>query len=126
MIGTGFSNYFTEPGQAEKGYQQVFQKGFVTDYPLTIRRTDGRLTDVLYNATVYKDDKGSVLGVFAAARDVTAQKQAEAEVVAERAKQLERLAELERFQKLTGGWELRMMELKQEIEALKERLGEST
>ena len=126
MIGTGFSNYFTEPGQAEKGYQQMFQKGFVTDYPLTIRRTDGRLTDVLYNATVYKDDKGSVLGVFAAARDVTAQKQAEAEVVAERAKQLERLAELERFQKLTGGWELRMMELKQEIEALKERLGEST
>ena len=126
MIGTGFSNYFTEPGQAEKGYQQMFQKGFVTDYPLTIRRTDGRLTDVLYNATVYKDDKGSVLGVFAAARDVTAQKQAEAEVVADRARQLERLAELERFQKLTGGWELRMMELKQEIEALKERLGEST
>ena len=123
LIGTDFSSYFTEPGQAEKGYQQVFQKGFVTDYPLTIRRTDGRLTDVLYNATVYKDDKGSV---FAAARDVTAQKQAEGEVVAERAKQLERLAELERFQKLTGGWELRMMELKQEIEALKERLGEST
>ena len=126
MIGTDFSSYFTEPGQAEKGYQQVFQKGFVTDYPLTIRRADSRLIDVLYNATVYKDDKGSVLGVFAAARDVTAQKQAEAEVVAERARQLERLAELERFQKLTGGWELRMMELKQEIDALKERLGEST
>ena len=32
--------------------------------------------DVLYNASVYKDAQGEVLGVFAAARDVTAQKQA--------------------------------------------------
>ena len=31
---------------------------------------------MLYNASVYKDDKGNVLGVFAAARDVTVQKQA--------------------------------------------------
>ena len=32
---------------------------------------------MLYNASVYKDARGDVLGVFAAARDVTAQKQAE-------------------------------------------------
>jgi PAS domain-containing protein len=31
---------------------------------------------VLYNASVYKNVAGNVLGVFAAARDVTAQKQA--------------------------------------------------
>src|SRR5581483_5451828 len=36
----------------------------------------GRLTDVLYNASVYKSADGGVLGAFAAARDVTAQKQA--------------------------------------------------
>ena len=54
----------------------MFAKGFVTDYPLTIRHKDGKLTDVLYNASVYKDARGNVLGVFAAARDVTAQKQA--------------------------------------------------
>ncbi len=51
-------------------------KHFVADYPLTIRHQDGKLTDVLYNASVYKDAAGSVLGVFAAARDVTTQKQA--------------------------------------------------
>ena len=55
LIGTDFSNYFTEPEKAREGYQQVFAKGFVTDYPLTIRHKDGRLTDVLYNASVYKD-----------------------------------------------------------------------
>jgi len=76
LIGTDFSNYFTEPQKARKGYKQVFEKGFVSDYPLTIRHATGKLTDVLYNASVYKDDKGNVLGVFAAARDITSQKQA--------------------------------------------------
>ena len=74
LIGNDFSNYFTEPKKAEEGYRQVFEKGFVSDYPLTIKHKNGKLTDVLYNASVYKDDKGNVLGVFAAARDITAQK----------------------------------------------------
>jgi PAS domain S-box-containing protein len=79
LIGTDFFDYFTEPAKAREGYERVFSEGFVTDYPLTIRHKDGRLTDVLYNASLYKDTRGNVLGVFAAARDVTAQKKAEAE-----------------------------------------------
>ncbi len=75
LIDTDFSNYFTEPKKAQEGYRQVFEKGFVADYPLTIKHKNGNLTDVLYNASVYKDDKGNVLGVFAAARDITEQKQ---------------------------------------------------
>lgn len=74
LIGTDFSDYFTEPARAREGYQQVFQKGFVTDYPLTIRHNNGNLVDVLYNASVYKDTDGNVLGVFAAARDITESK----------------------------------------------------
>jgi PAS domain S-box-containing protein len=77
LVGTDFSNYFTEAAKAEEGYQRVFAKGFVTDYPLTIRHRDGHLTDVLYNATVYKNTQGEVVGVFAAARDVTEKKLAE-------------------------------------------------
>ena len=76
LIGPDFANYFTEPEKAREGYQQVLAKSYVTDYPLTIRHKDGKLTDVLYNASVYKDVAGNVLGVFAAARDITAQKQA--------------------------------------------------
>ncbi len=76
LIGRDFSDYFTDPAKARAGYQQVFSEGFVRDYPLAIRHTTGRIMDVLYNAAVYKDDKGNVLGVFAAARDVTEQKQA--------------------------------------------------
>src|SRR5438309_265650 len=80
LIGTDFSNNFTEPEKAREGYQQVFKIGFVKDYPLTIRSTTGKLTDVLYNASVYRDDKDNVLGVFAAARDVTVRKQASVEL----------------------------------------------
>ena len=78
LIGTDFSDYFTEPEQAREGYRQVFARGFVTDYPLTIRRRDGKLTDVLYNASVYSNEAGEVEGVFAAARDITKQREAEA------------------------------------------------
>ncbi len=76
LIGTDFSNYFTEPAKAREGYRRVFDEGFVTDYPLTIRHSGGKLTHVLYNASVYKDAEGKVIGVFAAARDITEQKQA--------------------------------------------------
>ena len=126
LIGTDFSNYFTEPGKAREGYQLVFSKGTVTDYPLTVRHKDGKLTDVMYNASVYTDVNGKVLGLFAAARDITAQRKAEAQVAEQRARELERLAELERFQKLTVGRELKMIELKKEIEELKRRFGEPT
>ncbi|HSQ78662.1 MAG TPA: GAF domain-containing protein, partial [Nitrospirota bacterium] len=81
LIGTDFSDYFTEPAKAKAGYQQVFEEGFVMDYALEIRRGDGHVTPVLYNAAVYNDDAGNVLGVFAAARDITDRKRAEDELL---------------------------------------------
>ena len=126
LVGTDFANYFADPEKAREGYKQVFAQGYVTNYPLTIRHSDGKLTDVLYNASVYRDVRGNVLGVFAAARDIAAQRKAEAQVAEQRTKELERLAELERFQRLTVGRELKMIELKKEIQDLKKRLGEDS
>jgi PAS domain S-box-containing protein len=74
LIDTDFSDYFTDPVKAREGYQKAFSDGFVRDYPLAIRHVSGHIMDVLYNASVYKDSKDNVLGVFAAARDVTQQK----------------------------------------------------
>ncbi len=72
LIGTDFFDYFTDPHKAREGYQQIFAKGFVADYPLTIK--DHKLTDVLFNGSVYKDEEGNVLGVVVVARDITEQK----------------------------------------------------
>ena len=120
LIGTSFSDYFTDPAKAEEIYQQVFTEGMAVDYPLTLRHRNGHvtLTEVLYNASVYRDTHGKVLGVFAAARDVTKQVQAQREAAHEHANELNRLAELERFQRLTVGRELKMIELKKHIEYL--------
>ena len=74
LTGTDFLDYFTEPQKAREVYQEVFAKGSVADYPLTIRHKDGKLTDVLFNGSVYKDDRGNVIGVVVVARDITDQK----------------------------------------------------
>jgi PAS domain S-box-containing protein len=79
LIFTDFSDYFTEPEKAREGYQQVFQEGFVRDYELEIKHKNGQITPVVYNASVYRDEDGEVIGVFAAARDITERKKAEAE-----------------------------------------------
>jgi PAS domain S-box-containing protein len=80
LIYSDFSDYFTDPEKARAGYQQVLSQGLVRDYPLTIRHTSGKTTDVLYNAAVYKSESGELQGVFAAARDITKSKQAEEEI----------------------------------------------
>ena len=77
LIGADFSDYFTEPEKAQAGYQQVFRDGVVQNYALEIRHRDGRITPVLYNASVFRDAQGKVAGVFAAARDITEQIRAE-------------------------------------------------
>ncbi|MHB8101147.1 MAG: PAS domain S-box protein [Methanosarcina sp.] len=77
LIGTDFRDYFTEPEKAKEGYQEVFNEGFVSDYALEIQHRDGSITPVLYNASVYKDESGEVIGIFAAARDITERKKAE-------------------------------------------------
>ncbi len=79
LIGTDFFDYFTEPDKAREGYEEVFAKGFVADYPLTIR--DHKLTDVLFNGSVYKDEQGNVLGIVVVARDITDQKRIANELV---------------------------------------------
>lgn len=78
LVGTDFCDYFTDPNKAREGYRLVFREGQVRDYPLEIRHRDGRETSVLYNASVYRDENGEVVGVFAAARDITERKRAEA------------------------------------------------
>ncbi|MBV5314289.1 MAG: PAS domain S-box protein [Prolixibacteraceae bacterium] len=74
LIGSNFYDYFTEPQKAREVYEEVFAKGSITNFPLTFHHKDGKLTDVLFNGSVYKDEKGNVLGAVVVARDITEQK----------------------------------------------------
>ena len=77
LIGTPFADYFTDPDKAYKGAMLTFETGEVRDYELVMKAKDGTETIVSYNASVYKDQTGKVVGAFAAARDITERKKAE-------------------------------------------------
>jgi two-component system CheB/CheR fusion protein len=81
LKGSDFFGYFTEPEKARAIYKEVFARGFITNSPLKLRHKSGKLTDVLLNGSVYKDDKGNILGVVMVARDVTDQKRIESELI---------------------------------------------
>ncbi len=77
LIGTPFRDYCTDPKRAEDGIRRVLSDGKVTNYELTIRSRGGEELVVSYNATTFTGEEGKLKGVFAAARDITDQKQLE-------------------------------------------------
>ncbi|MEW6181844.1 MAG: PAS domain S-box protein [Bacillota bacterium] len=77
LIGSPFKNYFTDPQRAEEGIKLVLREGKVTNYELTALSRTGRMTVVSYNASTFRDAEGRLQGVFAAARDITEQKELE-------------------------------------------------
>ena len=77
LIGSAFTDYFTEPERAQSGVKKTLDEGFVTNYVLVLRAKDGKETSVSFNASVFKDTEGKVKGIFAAARDITDQKRLE-------------------------------------------------
>ena len=79
MIGSRFCNYFTDPQKASDSCKKIFTKGFISNWPLVMK--DGQLTDVLLSGSVYKDDKGKVIGAVIVARDITEQKRVEKELI---------------------------------------------
>ena len=79
LIGAPFADCFTDPGAARAGYERAMQHGSLHDYPLTLRHVSGATIDVECNAAVYRDESGAVMGILAAARDVTECNRAQAD-----------------------------------------------
>jgi PAS domain S-box-containing protein len=71
LIGTDFADYFTQPDKARLGYEIALQKGIIRNYELEIKGNDESTKPILYNASVYRNDKGESIGVFAAVHDIT-------------------------------------------------------
>ena len=109
LIGAPFKNYFTDPERAAAGIKRVLREKRITNYELTARARDGKMTVVSYNATTFYDRDRTLQGVFAAARDITERRHIEqmlqeknvelesAKSVAEQT--VERLEEVEQLKK---------------------------
>jgi PAS domain S-box-containing protein len=74
LTDTYFFDYFTEPQNAREVYQEVFANGSISDSSLTFIHKNGKHTDVLFNGSVYKDNRGNVIGAVVVARDISEQK----------------------------------------------------
>ncbi len=79
LLDSNFTNYFTDKNEAKKLYENVFTNGKIINFPLTLK--DGKLIDVLYNGSIFKDGNGCVLGAVLVGRDITEQKRVEQELV---------------------------------------------
>jgi len=80
LIGTPFADYFTDSEEAYKEVMLVFETGEVRDCELVMVARDGTETIVAYNASVYKDQTGHVVGAVGVARDITARKKSQQEL----------------------------------------------
>lgn len=97
MIGQPFERFFTDPGLARKGIEQVFIEKEISDYELTLVDKFGRNIPVMFNATVLLDLDDEITGVLINARDISDLKRAR-EAQEMYAKELARAnADLEEF-----------------------------
>ena len=80
LVGSRFESYFTNPKHAADGVRRTFDEGAVTDYELSLRTNDGRERLVSLNSAIFKDPAGKVRGIFASARDITAQAQLQSQI----------------------------------------------
>ena len=85
LIGTPFSQYFTDPKRAAAGVRLTLDKGAATNYELTLRTQDGRESLISFNAAIFRDPTGKVRGIFASARDITEQARLQDQLGQERA-----------------------------------------
>ena len=77
LLGTDFSSHFSQPAKAQQAHRQVFQDGIIQNIELELCHRNGSVMQALYNFAVYRNQDGEVVGVFAAARDITHRKQQE-------------------------------------------------
>jgi PAS domain S-box-containing protein len=71
LIGAPFKSCFTDPQRADESIRRVLAEKKITDYELSTRARDNKITVVSYNATTFYDRERTLQGVVAVARDVT-------------------------------------------------------
>jgi len=84
-IGSAFPDYFVDSRRAAEGVRLTLDKGAVTNYELTLKKSDGGAILVSFNAAIFTNQSGVVHGIFAGVRDITKQSQLQTQLAEERA-----------------------------------------
>ncbi|MES2811075.1 MAG: ATP-binding protein [Bacteroidota bacterium] len=84
VLGTSCYGYFTNTESVKTACNEIFEKGFISDYPLTI--TDHSKKDFLFDGYVYRDEDDAIIGAVLVARDVSKQKKIQHELTLSRKK----------------------------------------
>ena len=92
LLGTSPAKYFADPERARAFYWDVQRDGVVRERPLELCHRDGAITNVLCSASLYRDGRGNVIGVLAAARPISSFAGAPAPTLAD--PRLQRLARI--------------------------------
>jgi PAS domain S-box-containing protein len=119
----------THPDDRQPDWElfQSVVRGEAPDYRMEKRYIckDGTIAWVNVNMTVIRDAAGQPVRTMAAIEDITERKRIEAEVLDHVEQLRARNEELQRFMRASTGRELRMIELKRQVNDLCRRLGRS-
>jgi len=105
----------------EAANREILEKGKFSGKIWHVRR-DGTVFPSLMHNSVLRDDAGDLIGMIGTLRDITDIEETEDALNKSKEELNKRIRELEDFYNLAVGRELRMIELKKEIESLKEEL----
>lgn len=129
IIGAPIETIFSNKKEIAKLLKEASEKKEVRTREMVLVSKQKKKVPVSISVSIRQDREGEVIGCFLAITDITELKKLQEELekkVQERTRDLqEKIEELERFQRLTVGRELKMTELKEEIEQLKEKSNES-
>lgn len=114
LISKRLGKFFCDRGKFRNMEKKLLGKEVLRGEEAVFCTKTGEGVSVEVSAAPWKDTEGKVIGYFFAFSDITERKKFEQELQ-------DKIEDLERFQKLTVGRELKMAELKKEIERLKGR-----
>lgn len=117
VLGKRVTDYWINPKGRDIFIAELMRKKSVKAYPMHGRRSDGTEIHLENTARLLQDEAGNIIGVEGIFRDVTEKKKLESELK-------QRLEELEKFHRLAVGRELKMIEFKEQIRRLEEKISD--
>ncbi len=116
VIGRRVLDLFPERERGEQLIEELLREGSIHDFEIKLHCKDGRKLDVSVNSRIICEKPRKLHHIEGTVRDISDRKRAENELQ-------KKIYDLERFNKIVVDREIKMIELKQEVNALLDELG---